>query len=199
MIVAITDLGNGTSFSESWRDVLTAADTIAEPDIRAVYRTQPDGGVAAVAAYERRRERADRRLELAGARADAGADIAMIRQAAREALDHVVGLVDTDPDTGGPNRSSAALTEADVLGAVAQIRILTGIGRSRAIEATARAAARYGDEAVRREAEARRVARRAGLEADWAATQAALAANRAARLESMYGVFRLHPVFGGTP
>ena len=84
MIAAITDLGNGTSFSESWRDVLTAADTIAEPDIRAVYRTQPDGGVAAVAAYERRRERADRRLELAGARADAGADIAMIRQAARE-------------------------------------------------------------------------------------------------------------------
>ena len=147
----------------------------------------------------RRRERAARRLELARARADAGADIERIRDAAQEALGRVVGLVDQDPDTGGPNRSSAALTEGDVLGTLAQIRILTGIGRSRVIEATARSAARYGDEEVRREAEARRVARRAALEADWAATQAALAANRAARLESMYGGFRLHPVFGGTP
>ena len=199
MIAAITDLGDGTSFSESWRDVLTAADTIAEPDIRAVYRTQPDGGAAALAAYERRRERAARRLELARARADAGADIAMIRLAAGRALGRVVGLVDQDPDTGGPNRSSAALTAGGVLGSLAQIRILTGIGRSRAIEATARAAARYGDEAVRREAEARRVARRVALEADWAADQAALAASRADRLDSMYGGFRLHPVFGGTP
>ena len=104
-----------------------------------------------------------------------------------------------DPDTGGPNRSSAALTEGDVLGTLAGIRILTGIGRSRAIEATARAAARYEDEETRREAEARRVARRVALEADWAADQAALAVDRASRLESMYGGFRLHPVFGGTP
>ena len=66
MITAITDLGTGTSFSQSWRDVLTAADTIAEPDIRAAYQTLPDGGDAALAAYEKRRERADRRLELAG-------------------------------------------------------------------------------------------------------------------------------------
>ena len=45
--------------------------------------------------------------------------------------------------------------------------------------------------------EAARLARRTALEAEWAADRAAMAASRAARLESLYGGFGLHPFFGG--
>ena len=40
---------------------------------------------------------------------------------------------------------------------------------------------------------------RTALEAEWAAGRAALDSSRADRLESLYGGFPLHPLFGGTP
>ena len=45
--------------------------------------------------------------------------------------------------------------------------------------------------------EARRLAERAALEAQWAQEQAALAAGADARIEAMYGGYRLHPFFSG--
>ena len=50
---------------------------------------------------------------------------------------------------------------------------------------------------MRRELEARRLAERAALEALWAREQATLALGADARIEAMYGGYRLHPVFGG--
>ena len=190
MITAITDLGDGTSFSESWRDVLTAADTVAEADIRAVYQTQPDGGDAAVVAYEKRRERADRQLVLAHARSDAAASLAATAAATQTKIDAVAAE---------NNVSTTALQQAVLAGNLSQGQLLSALAQMEAWDASARAAEEYNVEVIRREAEARRVARRTALEADWAATQAALAASRADRLDSMYGGFKLHPVFGGTP
>ncbi len=60
-----------------------------------------------------------------------------------------------------------------------------------------RAADAYNAEVMRREIEARRLAERAALEAQWAQQQAALAAGADARIESMYGGYRLHPFFSG--
>ena len=67
----------------------------------------------------------------------------------------------------------------------------------RAYETSAQAADAYNAELMRREIEARRLAERAALEAQWAQQQAALALGAGARIESMYGGYRLHPVFSG--
>ena len=66
-----------------------------------------------------------------------------------------------------------------------------------ALDASAGAAEEYDAEVLRREIEARRLADRAALEARWAQERAVLATAEAQRIESMYGGFRLHPVFSG--
>ena len=198
MVDSIRDLaGNSQSFSRSWRDVFEAVDTVTETDIRNVYQSGPNAADAALATFERQRAEGDRRLAYAGARADAGADLIEIREATTGAIRRIAERVDDDPDTGGPNRSSPALTEGDVLASLAQIRALIGIGRSRAGAATEEAADRFRAEELRRQLEARRLADRAALEAQWAQQQAALALGADERIKSMYGGYRLHPVFSG--
>ena len=189
---------NGESFSRSWRDVLQASDTVTEAGIRNVYQSGPNAADAAVATFERQRVEGDRRLEYAGARADAGADLMRNPRSQRpRAISRIGERVDDDPDTGAANRSSAALTEGDVLASLGQIRALIGIGRSRAIAATEAAADRFRGEELRRGTEDRRLVERAALEAQWAQQQAALAAGAGARIEAMYGGYRLNPVFAG--
>ena len=188
---------NSQSFSRSWRDVLQASDTVTEADIRNIYQSGPNAADAAVATFERQRVGGDRRLEYAGARADAGADLMQLRESSIAAVNRIGARVDADPDTGRANRSSTALTEGDVLASLAQIRTLIGIGRSRAVAATEAAADRFRAEERRRGTEARRLVERAALEAQWAREQAALAAGADARIESMYGGYRLNPVFAG--
>ena len=195
MVTSLGDLtANGESFSRSWRDVLQEADTVTEADIRNVY---PGSADRAVAVFQRRRDYADRSLEYAGARADAGADLVAVHQATTAALGRIGERIDTDPDTGGPNRSAAALTEGDVLGSLAEIRTLIGIGRSRAAAATQDAAARFRQEELRRGYEARRLADRAALEAQWAEEQATIAAAADQRIQSMYGGFQIPAGLGG--
>ena len=198
MVGSIRDLaGNGESFSRSWRNVLQEADTVTGADIRNIYQSGPNAADAAAATFERQRAEGDRRLAYAEARADAGADLMQIREATTGAIGRIGARVDADPDTGGPNRSAAALTEGDALASLAQIRALIGIGRSRAVAAREGAADRFRGEALRRQIEARRLAERAALEAQWAQEQAALALGADARIEAMYGGYRLHPFFTG--
>ncbi len=198
MVGSIRDFADSSqSFSRSWRDVLQEADTVTEADIRTIYQSGPHAADAAVASFERQRVEGDRRLEYAGARADAGADLIEIRESSIAAVNRIGERVDADPDTGGANRSSPALTEGDALASLAEIRTLIGIGRSRAMAATEAAADRFRGEELRREIEARRLAERAALEAQWAQQQAALALGAGARIESMYGGYRLHPLFAG--
>ena len=195
MVTSLRELtSNGESFSRSWRDVLGAADTVTEADIRNVY---PGNADSAVAVFQRRRVYADRSLEHAGARADAGADLVAVHQATSAALGRIGERVDTDPDTGGANRSSAALTEGDVLGSLSEIRTLISIGRSRAAAATQDAASRFRQEQLRRGHEARRLADRAALEAQWAGEQATIAAAADQRIQSMYGGFQIPAGLGG--
>ena len=176
--------------TRGWRAVLAAADTVAETDIRAVYQTLPDGPDAALAAHERRRERADRQVVLAHAESDAAAALAAT-------LDEAEAVVNDLEARNAVTETGAAQTQ--VVATLTRGRLLVALSQLRAYQAAIAAAEEYNAEVVRREAEARRVTRRAALQADWAATQAALVANRAARLESMYGGFKLHPLFGGSP
>ena len=198
MVESVRDFANNSeSFSRSWRDLLQASDTVTEAGIRTIYQSGPNAADAAVATFERQRAEGERRLEYAGARADAGADLMQLRESSIAAVSRIGERVDDDPDTGGPNRSSSALTEGDVLASLAEIRTLIGIGRSRAMAATEAAADRFRAEELRRQTEARRLAGRAALEARWAQQQAALAAGAGARIEAMYGGYRLNPVFAG--
>ena len=198
MVGSIRDLAdNGESFSQSWRDVLQVSDTVTGADIRDIYQSGPNAADSAVATFERQRAEGGRRLEYAAARADAGADLMQIHEATTGAIRRIGERVDDDPDTGGPNRSASALTKGDVLASLAEIRALIGIGRSRAVAARDAAADRFRGEELRREHEARRLAERAALEAQWAQEQAALAAGADDRIEAMYGGYRLHPFFTG--
>ena len=55
LIDALTELDDGTSLSESWRDVLQEADTVSAADIRNIYQSNSNAADAAVAIFERQR------------------------------------------------------------------------------------------------------------------------------------------------
>ena len=187
LIDALTELDDGTSLSESWRDVLQEADTVTAADIRDIYQSNSNAA-AAVATFERQRDHADRSVVLAHARADAAASLAATAAEVQDKIDTVAGE---------NNVSDTALQQAILAGNLSQGQLLAAMAQMEAWDASAAAAEAYNAEVVRRELEARRLAERAALESLWAQEQATLALGADARIEAMYGGYRLHPVFGG--
>ena len=188
LIDALTELDDGTSLSESWRDVLQEADTVTAADIRDIYQSNANAADAAVATFERQRDHADRSVVLAHARADAAASLAATAAEVQDKIDTVAGE---------NNVSDTALQQAILAGNLSQGQLLAAMAQMEAWDASAAAAEAYNAEVVRRELEARRLAERAALEAQWAQEQAALALGADARIEAMYGGYRLHPFFSG--
>ena len=188
LIDALTELDDGTSLSESWRDVLQEADTVSAADIRNIYQSNSNAADAAVATFERQRDHADRSVVLAHARADAAASLAATAAEVQDKIDTVAGE---------NNVSDTALQQAILAGNLSQGQLLAAMAQMEAWDASAAAAEAYNAEVVRRELEARRLAERAALEALWAQEQATLALGADARIEAMYGGYRLHPFFGG--
>ena len=183
LVDAFTQLDAGTPLSESWRDVLQAADTVTEADIRNVY---PDGADDAVAGFQQRRDYADRGLVLAHARSDAAASLAATAAEVQEKIDAVAAE---------NNVSDTALQQAALAGNLSQGQLLAALAQMEAWDASAAAAQAYTAETARREREARRLADRAALEAQWAQHRAAVAAGAAQRIESAYGGYQLPSVF----
>ncbi len=188
LIDALTELDGGTSLSESWRDVLQEADTVTAADIRNIYQSNSNAADAAVATFERQRDHADRSVVLAHARADAAASLAATAAEVQDKIDTVAGE---------NNVSDTALQQAILAGNLSQGQLLAAMAQMEAWDASAAAAEAYNAEVVRRELEARRLAERAALEAQWAQEQATLALGADARIEAMYGGYRLHPFFSG--
>ena len=188
LIDAMTELDDGTSLSESWRGVLQEADTVTAADIRNIYQSNANAADAAVATFERQRDHADRSVVLAHARADAAASLAATAAEVQDKIDTVAGE---------NNVSDTALQQAILAGNLSQGQLLAAMAQMEAWDASAAAAEAYNAEVVRRELEARRLAERAALEALWAQEQATLALGADARIESMYGGYRLHPFFSG--
>ena len=183
LIDALTELGNGTSLSESWRDVLETADTVTEADIRNVYQSGADD---VVRTFERRRNYADRSVVLAHARADAAASLAATAVETQDKIDTVAGE---------NNVSTTALQQAVLAGNLSQGQLLAALAQMEAWDASAAAAAAYSAEVARRQAEAQRLANRAALEAQWALERADVTARSGERIESMYGGYQLPSVF----
>ena len=188
LIDALTELDDGTSLSESWRDVLQEADTVSAADIRNIYQSNSNAADAAVATFERQRDHADRSVVLAHARADAAASLAATAAEVQDKIDTVAGE---------NNVSDTALQQAILAGNLSQGQLLAAMAQMEAWDASSAAAEAYNAEVVRRELEARRLAERAALEALWAQEQATLALGADARINSMYGGYRLHPFFSG--
>ena len=188
LIDALSELSDGTSLSESWRDVLQQADTVSAADIRNIYQVGPHAADAAAATFERQRDYADRSVVLSHARADAAASLAATAAEVQDKIDTVAGE---------NNVSDTALQQAILAGNLSQGQLLAAMAQMEAWDASSAAAEAYNAELMRREIEARRLAERAALEAQWAQEQAALALGAGARIESMYGGYRLHPVFAG--
>ena len=199
MVRTMNDFRAGTSLTDGWRNSLVAADTVSGADILSVYTRDPAAGHRAADAFRRRRAAADARLERTAARDVAAADIQALRAATAGTIVAVSDRVDSDPGTGGPNLSGTALEEGAAITQIAQLRMLIGMGRGRAVGSQARADDAAGEELARRELAAEHQRVRTDLGAAWARERADLNANRAQRMDSLYGGFPLHPVFGGTP
>ena len=95
--------------------------------------------------------------------------------------------------------TTTALGQAKAALTLARIELVAALARHKAHEAALDALAAQAEELGRRELEAGHQRVRTGLAAAWAADRAELNANRAQRMDSLYGGFPLHSVFGGTP
>ena len=184
LLQAPTDLLNTAPPLPDWRDVLQAADTVTEADIRNVY---PGGAAdAAVATFERRGNYADRSVVLAHAEVDATAALTDTLDAAEAAV----------ADLGARNSvTSTGMAQAQVAATLTRARVLVALSQLRAHQTSIQAADAYNAEVARRQIEAQRLANRAALEAQWALERADVAARTDERIESMYGGFQLPSVF----
>ena len=190
MIAAVQDLSNGTSFSDGWRNLLQAADTVSAASIQNIYQSDPAAAANAVAAYERQRESADRRMVLAHARADAAAALAATAIETQTKIDSVAAA---------NNVSATALEQAILTGNLSQGQLSAALAQMEALDASTAAAEAYNAEVARREAVARRLVGRAALEAQWAQEQAIVAAAANQRIQSMYGGYQIPAGLGGNP
>ncbi len=184
LLQAPTDLLNTAPPLPDWRDVLQAADTVTEADIRNVY---PGGAAdAAVATFERRRNYADRSVVLAHAEVDATAALT----GTLDAAERVVADLEARNSV-----TTTGMAQAQVAATLTRARILVALSQLRAYQASTQAADAYNAEVARREIEAQRLANRAALEAQWALERADVAARADERIESMYGGYQLPSVF----
>ena len=188
LLAAPTDLLNTPAPLPDWRDLLQAADTVSEADIRNVYQSGPHAADAAVATFERQRDYTDRGVVLSHAQADAAT-------ALTDTLDEAERVVADLEARNSVTRTG--LRQTQLAATLTRARLIVAMAGLRAYETSAQAADAYNAELMRREIEARRLNERAALEAQWARQQAALALGAGARIESMYGGYRLHPVFSG--
>ena len=188
LLAAPTDLLNTPVPLPDWRDLLQQADTVSEFDIRAIYQSGPHAADAAVATFERQRDYTDRSVVLSHAQADA---VAALTDTLNEAERVVADLEARNSVT------RTGLAQTQLAATLTRARLIVAMAGLRAYETSAQAGDAYNAELMRREIEARRLNERAALEAQWAQEQAALAAGAGARIESMYGGYRLNPVFSG--
>ena len=186
LLQAPTDLLNTAPPLPDWRDVLQAADTVTEADIRNVYPGGAGAADAAVATFERRRNYADRSVVLAHAQVDATAALTDTLDAA----ERVVADLEARNSV-----TTTGMAQAQVAATLTRARILVALSQLRAYQTSTRAADAYNAEVARRQIEAQRLANRAALEAQWALERADVAARADERIESMYGGFQLPSVF----
>ena len=174
---AVEQLGeSGTSFTDAWRDRLTASNTISESDFLSLYAGQsPEVGAAASRVYLAAAEAGDKKLVMAHAQSDAAKNLMV---AAKEAVTSYEGL------RNNTNTSNTALQQAMVAGTVTQGNLTAAMAQLMVYQASQESAKEYEQEIARREAQITFDAQQAGI---------------AARVDSMREglLFRVPALYGG--
>ena len=141
---SLTDMGSsGDSLTGQWSNWLQQADTVTESDIAQVFSNQaPARSQLAVDGWRKNRERADKRLVMDNAVADAAAQLADALREAKTALD---GLQNQS------NMSDTALAQAQLAGSVTKGNLNIAQAQLAAFQAAQQAAANMEQELRRRE------------------------------------------------
>ena len=178
---AVEQLGeSGTSFSDAWRDRLTASNTISESDFLSLYADQsPEVGAAA--------ESGDKKLVMAHAQSDAAKNLMV---AAKEAVSSYEGL------RNNTNTSNTALQQAMVAGTVTQGNLTAAMAQLMVYQASQESAKEYEQEIARREELARFVEAEREAQIAFDAQQAGIAARVDSMREGL--LFRVPALYGGT-
>ena len=161
---------SGRSFRESWKQRLTASDTVSEVDILNLFQgSRPAIAAKASRSYRAAREASDKRLVLDHSTSEVAKNLIV---AAKEAVDSYQKL------RNNTNVSNTALAQSQITGAVTQGHLDASMAQLVAFQAAKEAAQGYEDEIERREALAERVAGQAQSQLLYNAHIAGLNANR---------------------
>ena len=178
----------GKSFRESWKQRLTAADTVSETDILNLFQgSSPEIAARASARYLAAREGGDKRLVLSHTISDTASNLMI---AAKGAVDSYEGL------TNNTNISNTALAQSQIAGTVTQGNLTAAMAQLMAYQAAKEAAEGYEREIERRLELARSVARQQQAEINFNAQQAGLDDRRESMREGL--LFQIHPLYGGS-
>ena len=178
----------GKSFRESWKQRLTAADTVSETDILNLFQnSSPEIAARASARYLAAREGGDKRLVLSHTISDTASNLMI---AAKGAVDSYEGL------TNNTNISNTALAQSQIAGTVTQGNLTAAMAQLMAYQAAKEAAEGYEREIERRLELARSVARQQQAEINFNAQQAGLDDRRDSLREGL--LYRVHPLYGGS-
>ena len=186
---AVEQLGeSGTSFSDAWRDRLTASNTISESDFLSLYAGQsPEVGAAASRVYLAAAEAGDKKLVMAHAQSDAAKNLMV---AAKEAVTSYEGL------RNNTNTSNTALQQAMVAGTVTQGNLTAAMAQLMVYQASQESAREYEQEITRREELARFVEAEREAQIAFDAQQAGIAGRVDSMREGL--LFRVPALYGGT-
>ena len=178
---------SGKSFRESWKQRLTAADTVSETDILNLFQgSRPEIAARASAGYLAAREEGDKRLVLSHTMSDTASNLMI---AAKDAVESYKGL------RNNTNLSNTALAQSQIAGTVTQGNLTAAMAQLMAYQAAKEAAKDYEDEITRREALTDRVASHQRAELVYNAHQAGLVARRQSMRDGM--LFQVPTLYGG--
>ena len=185
---AVEQLGeSGTSFTDAWRDRLTASNTISESDFLSLYAGQSaEVGAAASRVYLAAAEAGDKKLVMAHAQSDAAKNLMV---AAKEAVSSYEGL------RNNTNTSNTALQQAMVAGTVTQGNLTAAMAQLMVYRASQESAREYEQEIARREELARFVEAEREAQIAFDAQQAGIAARVDSMREGL--LFRVPALYGG--
>ena len=166
---------SGKSFRESWKQRLTAADTVSEIDILNLFEN-PEIAARASRGFLAAREEGEKRLVLSHTMSDTASNLMV---AAKDAVESYKGL------QNNTNVSNTALAQSQIAGTVTQGNLTAAMAQLMAYYAAKAAAEAYEAEINRRGALTDRVALRQQAELAYDAHIAGIDANRQTMREGM--------------
>ena len=141
---AVADMGNsGTSLTTTWSGWLQQADVVSEADITALYTNlSPILSQDAAEGWRKSRQRADNKIVMNQALADAAAELAKSLKDAQQSLDSLKNQT---------NMSNTALAQAQLSGSLTQGNLATAMAQVQAYKAVLESTEAFQKEQQRRD------------------------------------------------